>query len=385
MKVVYILSCNTSLTLGLIHSRTKLDYLPPRVRLITSKVDHLRNTKEQIQVQKQVITRQPDQHHSTQCTILPKLITTQSQILQEYPNVFEGIGKFPGPPYHIHVDPGVTPKQTHCRPTPIHLKDAFQQEISKMLQAGILVPVTQATPWINSFILVKSKDSQGQTKLCICLDPTNLNKVVMREPYHFCTLEDISHLLADACILTVCDCKKGYWHQMLDEASSYLTTFNTKLGRYRFTVMPFGISVAGDVFQRKLDECFGHIKNLTIIADDIMVIGKNRNHKDHDLAFTLLLKTAKECNMKLNYQKLQYKCTEVNFYGETYTTDGHKPAQNKVTAIVQMPSPRSKKEVQSFIGMINYLSKFSPRLTEIAEPIRELVKEKVPFNWGPGT
>ena len=121
------------------------------------------------------------------------------------------------------------------------------------------------------------------------------------------------------------------------------TTFNTELGRYRFTVMPFGISVAGDVFQRKLDECFGHIKNLTIIADDIMVIGKNRNHKDHDLAFTLLLKTAKECNVKLNYQKLQYKCTEVNFYGETYTTDGHKPAQNKVTTIVQMPSPRSKK------------------------------------------
>ena len=61
---------------------------------------------------------------------------------------------------------------------------------------------------------------------------------------------------------------------MLDEASSYLTMFNTKLGRYRFTVMTFGISVAGDVFQRKLDKCFGHIKNLTIIADDIMVIGK---------------------------------------------------------------------------------------------------------------
>ena len=123
-----------------------------------------------------------------------------------------------------------------------------------MLQAGILVPVTQATPWINSFILVKSMDIQGQAKLQICLDPTNLNKAVMREPYHFSTLEDISRLLADACILTICDCKKGYWHQMLDEASSYLTMFNTEIGRYRFTVMPFGISVAGDVFQRKLDE-----------------------------------------------------------------------------------------------------------------------------------
>ena len=203
-----LLSCNTSLTLGLIHSRTKLDYLP-RVRLITSKVDHPRNTKEQIQVQKQVITMQPDQHHSAQCTILPKLITTQSQILQEYPDVFEGIGKFPGLPYHIHVDPGVTPKQTPCRPIPIHLKDAFQQEISKMLQAGILVPVTQATPWINSFFLVESMDSQGQAKLQICFDPTNLIKAVMRGPYHFCTSEDISHLPADACILTICDCKKG--------------------------------------------------------------------------------------------------------------------------------------------------------------------------------
>ena len=114
-----------------------------------------------------------------------------------------------------------------------------------------------------------------------------------------------------------------------------------------------------------------------------MVIGKHHNHKDHDLAFTTLLQTARKCNVKLNYNKLKFKCTEVNFYGETYTTDGCKPAQNKITAIVKMPSPTSKKEVQSLISMTNYLTKFSPRLTELAEPIRELVKEKVPFHWGP--
>ena len=169
--------------------------------------------------------------------------------MHEFPNVFEGIGKFPGPPYHIHIDPNVTPKQTPCRPIPIHLKEVFQQEISKMLQARVLIPVTEATPWINSFVLVESKNSQGLLKLRIYLDPTNLNKAVTREPYHFCTLEDISHMLADACILTVCDYKKGYWHQKLDEASSYLTTFNTEIGRYRFAVMPFGSTVAGDVFQ----------------------------------------------------------------------------------------------------------------------------------------
>ena len=75
--------------------------------------------------------------------------------------------------------------------------------------------------------------------------------------------------------------------------------------------------------------------------------------------------------------------TEVEFFGETYTIDGHKPGQSKVSAIAEMPAPTCKKQVQSFIGMINYLSKFSVRLSELAEPIRELVKEKVPFNWGP--
>ena len=136
----------------------------------------------------------------------------------------------------------------------------IQKEISKMLQAGILFPVTEATLWINSFVLIESKNNQRQLKLRICLDPTNLNKAVTREPYHFHIPEDISHVLADACILTVCNSKIGYWHQRLDEASSYLTTFNTEIGRYRFTVMPFGITVAGDVFQWKLDECFSHIK-----------------------------------------------------------------------------------------------------------------------------
>ena len=217
------------------------------------------------------------------------------------------------------------------------------QEINKMLQAGVLVPVNEATPWINSFFLVESKDKLGNLKLCICLDPTNLNKVTTREPYHFRTPEDIAHVLADACIMTVCDCKKGYCHQKLDETSSFLTTFNTEIGRFRYTVMPFGIIVAGDVFQQKLDQCFGKIDQVIVIADDIMIVGKKQNHRDHDIAFTTLLEIARKCNIKLNFDKLHYKKTEVDFFGKTYTTDGHMPAQSKVSTIVELPAPTCKK------------------------------------------
>ena len=180
-----------------------------------------------------------------------------------------------------------------------------------MLQAGVLKPVTEATPWINSFVLVESKDKSGNHKLRICLDPTNLNKAIIWEPYYFKTPEDIAHLIAEGCTLTVLDCHKGYWHQQLDEQSSYMTTFSTEFGSY--TVMPFGATVAGDVFQCKLDECFGHIPNVIVIADDIMLVGKQPNHKDHDLALTTLLETARHCNVRLNYEKLQCKQKEIKF------------------------------------------------------------------------
>ena len=109
-----------------------------------------------------------------------------------------------------------------------------------------------------------------------------------------------------------------------------------------------------------------------------MVVGKN--HRDHDLALTALLETARKCNVKLNYNKLQYKKTEVDFFGETYMIEGCKAAQTKVCAITSMPEASCKKEVQSFKGMINYLSKFSARLSKLSEPIRELSEERVSFS-----
>ena len=102
------------------------------------------------------------------------------------------------------------PKQIPCRPVPVHLKEAFKKEVDKMLKAGIIKPVHEATPWIKSFVLIRGKDKLGNLKLHICLDPTNLNKAFIREPYHFKTLKDITQLIANSCVITLCSCKKGY-------------------------------------------------------------------------------------------------------------------------------------------------------------------------------
>ena len=92
---------------------------------------------------------------------------------------------------------------------PCAFKRSFPARTDNILKSGVLKPVHEATPCINSFGLVEGKNKFGNLKLSICKDPTNLHKVMVREPYHFKTPEDIAHLLADAFIMSVCNCKKG--------------------------------------------------------------------------------------------------------------------------------------------------------------------------------
>ena len=353
-----LLSCKTTLVLGLIHPRSRLDYLPPSASLITISVDHPKKTRS-VKVYVywsswEVAAQSPQQDVSAQTPVstsvkkqdVSKIITGKEQILVHYPNVFVGIGKVFTPPYSIQLDSSITPKQTPCHPVPVHLQDSFKQEIDQMLKAGIIKPVHEATSWINSFVLVESMDKFGNLKMHICLNPKNLNKAIIGEPYHFNIPEDIAHLIAKSCVMTVCDCQKGYWPQRLDEASSYLATFNSEHGCFRYTVMPFGATVAGDVFQLKLDQCFGYIQNVIIIADNIMIIGKQQNHRDHDHALTTLLDIARCYNVWLNYENLQCKKEEVDFFVRPNTTNGHKPAQSKAMAITEMPAPTCKTQVQ---------------------------------------
>ena len=158
--------------------------------------------------------------NQTTSLLTKQLVTSKDDIIKYFPEILEGLGKFPGEPYHINVDPSVPPKCLPARPVPVHQQAAFKQQLDDMIQAGVIVPVTEATPWINSYVIIKSAGKKGKQKLCICLDPTPLNKVVIREPYHTQTPEDIYHRLYKAKYITVVDFYKGYWQVPLDEESS---------------------------------------------------------------------------------------------------------------------------------------------------------------------
>ena len=98
-----LLSCKTTLLLGLIQPRPRLDYLPPRASLITSLAGHPKKTKAALHTQKQEVATQTP----TAKRQVSKMITSKEMILCEYPDDFVGIGKFPGPDYHIQIDPSI--------------------------------------------------------------------------------------------------------------------------------------------------------------------------------------------------------------------------------------------------------------------------------------
>ena len=131
------------------------------------------------------------------------------------------------------------------RRIPLELKDDVRKELQRMVELGVIVPVKEPTEWVNSMVV----EHKPNGKLRICLDPTNLNKAIRREHYPSPHLDDLTHRLKGADTFTKLDAKDGYWNIKLTESSSYLTTFNTPWGRFRYTVLAFGLKMSQDVFQ----------------------------------------------------------------------------------------------------------------------------------------
>ena len=149
--------------------------------------------------------------------------------------------------------------------------------------------------------------------------------------------------------------------------------------------MPFGISVAPEEFECKLQEKLSDLEGTHVLRDDILVVGYGDTieeaEKNHDENLRKVLNRARQVNLKLNSKKMSLKKTEVKFTGHVISRDGLKPDPDKVKAVKDMPKPTCKQETLSLLGFINYLAKFLPRLSETAQPLRDLTVKNAKFTW----
>ena len=181
------------------------------------------------------------------------------------------------------------------------------------------------------------------------------------------TLDDILPKLADAKFFSILDARSGYWSIKLSEPSSYLTTFNTPYGRYRYLRLPFGLICSQDEFQRKSDEAFEGLEGFAAIVDDILVYGLSKEQHDTNLRNVLL--RARSKGVKFNADKAVICTSEVPYFGHILSSKGLKADPEKISAILNMEPPRDRNELQTVLGMITYLSRFAPSLSEITTDV----------------
>jgi hypothetical protein len=301
---------------------------------------------------------------------------TKDTVVSKYSDVFTGLGTLPGES-DICIKPNAVPVIHPPRRVPVAIKDRLKRELNRMVKDGVITKVTEPSEWVNSMVTVEKPSGA----LRVCIDPKDLNDAIMRPHYPSRSIDDILPDLTGAKVFSKFDARTGYWTVKLNKKSSFLTVFNTPFGRYRYLRLPYGINCAQDIFVRKMDECLEGLQGIKVIVDDIVCFGSNR--LEHDKNLDILMDRCRQIGLKLNADKTEVGQTEIPFFGHVLTENGLKIDPSKVRAIQEMPSPQSKSDLETILGMVNYLQRFAPNLAEMTSPLRQLLKKDSIFRWDP--
>ena len=325
-------------------------------------------------------------NHSLSITDLP---LTQDKVESTYADIFQGLGKFPGDPYKLRLKPDAVPAKHRPRRVPVHLQDAFHEEVERLVKIDVLEKVTEPTEWVNSFVIVEkvidssnahSPNHSIKKSIRLWVDPKDLNEALEREPYYSRSIDELISMFAGAKVFTIVDMDKGYWQVVLHPESRKLTCMAFDIGRYQFKRLPMGSKVASDIFQRMLDSVYTGLPGVTGIADDMVIFG--RNEEEHDRNLILFLETTRKNGLVLNKKKLQFKKEEVSFFGHRWNSTGISPDPKKTESILKMQFPPDKETMHSFLGLVNFLNRYTPRLAELCSPLRKLILKDSHYSPG---
>lgn len=199
-----------------------------------------------------------------------------------------------------------------------------------MEKMDVITKVTEPTEWVSSLILIEKKNGQ----LRVCLDPRNLNQAIKRTHYPIPSVDVVRAKVAGARFYSTLDASSGFWMCKLSEKSSYLTTFNTPFGRYRFKRLPYGVSCAPEYFHRIMTEMFGDIPGVAVYSDDILVSGQTL--QEHNERLNIVFERAKKYNVKFNKEKCSFIKESIKHLGHIFSVDGITADPDKVRAIKEM-------------------------------------------------
>ncbi|CAM4676289.1 unnamed protein product [Lepidochelys kempii] len=273
--------------------------------------------------------------------------------------------------YHSIDTGNAHPIRVHPYRVSPQAKTAIEREIQDMLQMGVIRPSESA--WASPVVLVPKPD--GEIRFCV--DYRKLNAVTRPDNYPMPRTDELLEKLGRAQFISTLDLTKGYWQVPLDESAKERSAFITHLGLYEFNVLPFGLRNAPATFQRLVDGLLAGLGEYAVAyLDDVAIFSDSwADHLEH---LQKVLERIREAGLTVKAKKCQIGLNRVTYLGHQVGQGTISPLQAKVDAIQKWPVPKSKKQVQSFLGLAGYYRRFVPHYSQIAAPLTDLTKKKQP-------
>lgn len=298
------------------------------------------------------------------------------EVKHEYASVFSTsenpISQFKA---HLQLKENAVPKFIKPSTVPYALREKVASNLEKLVSEGILEKVKNSQ-WASQIVVVPKKN--GDIRICSNYKPT-INPVLEDDVYPIPVVDDIIYMLRDCRVFSVVDLSGAYLQLSLDDVSQEFTTINTHVGLFRYKRLPFGIKVAPAIFQATMDKILNGLVGTFCYFDDILIGAKDKS--ECVKRTKSVLERLSKYNVKANFDKCQFFRSEINFLGFSIDGNGISPSKSKVEAIVNARPPTDLTSLRSFLGLLNFYSRFLPSLQSKLSPLNHLLKKEIQFKW----
>lgn len=291
----------------------------------------------------------------------------------------KGLGRTSVLSHTIDVGDALPIKQRYFCLSPDRLRE-LNRQLDEMLALGVVEP--SSSPWNNPVLLVPKANGE----LRFCLDSRKLNAVSKGDAYPLPYISGILDQLREAKFLSSIDLKAAFWQIPLDSTASREKTAFTVPGRglFQFAVMCFGLKGAPATQQRLMDRLFGPEfgSKVFVYLDDIVVASST--FEEHISLLRQVVHRLKSAGLTINLGKSHFFRRELKYLGYVVDERGLHTDPSKVQAIVDYPTPTTRKEVKMFLGTATYYRRFIKDFSTIASPLNALTstrKSAPPFKW----
>ena len=255
-----------------------------------------------------------------------------------------------------------------------------QGELDKFLDENLKSGRIRSSksPMASPVFFVKKKDGS----LRFVQDYRKLNSITIRNRYPLPLFPDIMSRVNGAKYFTKLDVRWGYNNIRIREGDEWKAAFRTNRGLFEPLVMFFGLCNSPATFQTMMNDIFRNLVEegvVSVYMDDILIFTKTL--EEHRSVVKRVLQILEENNLYLKPEKCVFEKAKVEFLGFILSEDRIEMDPVKIEGVRKWPQPKRVKELQSFLGFINFYRRFIEDFSKIARPLHDLTRKDTKWNW----